>query len=100
AAGHLAAVDVQRHRGRVVAGVRDAVVLEGRDQAARAADSREVGVARLEAVSVARAPHELVLLHVDAAAPHALDAPHARMIVDGRALPGAPGHDDDRIAAL
>src|SRR5690606_31827108 len=87
---HLAAVDVQRHGGRVVTGVRDAVVLVRRDQAARTADAGEVGVARLEAVGISRATHELVLLHVDAAAPHALHAPHARVVVDRRALAGTP----------
>src|SRR5690606_34849273 len=100
AARHLAAVDVQGHGDGVVTGIRDAVVLVGRNQAPGAADARDVGVARLEAKDVAGAADELVLLHVDAADPDALHAPHAGVVVDRRALPGAPGHDHDRVVAL
>src|SRR3954452_21965863 len=60
AVGHLAAVDVQGERGAVGQGVRQHVVLEGRDQRAGGAGRSLHGAARLEAADALLLRHQLV----------------------------------------
>src|SRR5690606_24390276 len=97
---HLATVDVQRYRGRSIGRVTDAVVFVRRNQASGAADACFVRIARFEPESFIAGLRQLVLLDVDTAAPHALDAPHPAVVVNRRGLAGAPGHHDNRVSTL
>ena len=55
--------------------------------------------AALEAKTAVFALQQLVLLHFDAALPDTLDAPHAAVIVQQRALLRSPRHRDNGVAA-
>src|SRR5690242_16447896 len=92
AVGHLAGVDVQAHRDGIIAGVADGVVLVRRDQTARRARAGLDRADRLETPLAVLVGKALVLHYFERTAPHAFDAPHAAVIVDRRALAGAPGH--------
>src|SRR5690606_4104866 len=100
AAGHAAAVDVQGDGDLVLTGVADGVVLVRRDQAAGGAGAGLHRANRAEVEALVLAVNQLVLADFQFAAPDALDAPHAGMVVDRRALAGPPGHRDDAVAVL
>src|SRR5690606_11863314 len=100
AAGHLALVDVQGDGDGLVAGIADGVVLVRRDQAAGGAGTGLHGADVAEAEALVLAGDEFVLADLQLALPHAFHAPHAGVVVHGRALAGAPGHCDDAVAVL
>src|SRR5690606_30405440 len=97
---HLALVDVHRHRDGVVAAVVDRVVLVRRDQAAGAAGAGMHAAGGAEAAALAVGLQQFVLGDLQLAVPDAFHAPQAAVVVDRRALAGAPGHGDHAVAEV
>ena len=100
AAGHRAGIDVQADGDRAVAGIADAVVFVRRDQAAGGAGAGLDRTHRLEAVALRVVFQQFVLHDLQRPVPHALDAPHAVVVVDRRTLARSPGHRHHAVAVL
>src|SRR5580765_162196 len=99
ARGHLAAVHVERDRRRRQR-VREDVIFEWRNQAARRADGGLDAPPGLEPDTVARFVDEVELRHVHLTGHDPLDAPDTSVIVERRPLSGTPGHHDGGIAEI
>lgn len=93
---HLAPIDMKRYRGGIAARVPQDVVLEWRDQATGVSNTGLNFLNLLEAVQLGLPLSEVVTFDCHRTNCDALDAPDARVIVQGRALSGAPCHHNRR----
>src|SRR6185437_9422974 len=100
AVGHFVLVDVHADREVGATGIADGVVFVRRDQAAGRARAGLDDAGRDEAVAGVVVLAQFVLHHFQRTLPDGFDTPHAGVVVDRRALAGAPGHCDHAVTVF